>query len=425
MSGDSLALIELTAAQQVRCLCVLLVLQAVVSYRSVPAILHLFHRHTSLTLVWQPHFTSVINWVLRLGLGLLNQVKPLAVPWVAIIDHSIDIGTKKALVVLRVSLDKWSGALQRCDGECIGLHVSETVNGERIRDALTPVFKQAGCPVGIIKDGDATLNKGVRLWQQQQTAPVEIIEDISHVVANALKKQYQASDSYQAFVSWSSQVAKKLRQTTDAFLMPPKLRKKGRFMSMGHLAKWGRKVSESLDQLRVDAGTRLAGILSGIEPHLPFIQDFAETTHGVSALMQLLKHQGLNTETVNRCQQIVGKLPHLPLQTTLNDWLDKHQRIQRRLGVDALPVSSDVIESLFGSFKHMMNRNPQADMNRSVLLIPALCGSAHLDEASIKTLLANTPHKLLQTWEQENIPYTLRKKRQEIWPSKKPKSRQT
>ena len=181
---------------------------------------------------------------------------------------------------------------------------------------------------------------------------------------------------------------------------------------------------ESIRSTGVEAGTRLAWVLAGIEPHLSFIQDFAETAHGVSGLMQLLKHQGLNTETVNGCQQIVGKLPHPQLQATLNDWLDKHQRIQRRLGVDALPVSSDVIESLFGSFKHIMNRNPQADMNRSVLLIPALCSSAHLDEAQITTLFANTPHTLLQEWEQENIPYTLRKRRQEIWLPKKPKCRE-
>ena len=215
----------------------LLTLQAVVSYRSIPAILHLFNSHTPLSLVWQPHFTSVINWVLRLGLGLLTQVKPLNTPWVAIIDHSIDIGTKKALVVLRVPLDKLSGALQRRDCECIGLQVDETVNGETVCQALTPVFKQAGCPAAIIKDGDATLNKVIRLWRQQQAVPVAVIDDISHVVANALKKQYSDSESYQTFVSRSSQVAKKLRQTSDAFLMPPKLRKKGRFMSISHLAK--------------------------------------------------------------------------------------------------------------------------------------------------------------------------------------------
>jgi len=41
-------------------------------------------------------------------LGLLKQVKPTQHDWAAIIDHSIDIGTKKALVVLRVPLDALS-----------------------------------------------------------------------------------------------------------------------------------------------------------------------------------------------------------------------------------------------------------------------------------------------------------------------------
>lgn len=56
-------------AQQVRTLCIMLVLQAVVSYRSVPRILNLFNTRTGLTNGWIPHFTSVINWTLRLGLA--------------------------------------------------------------------------------------------------------------------------------------------------------------------------------------------------------------------------------------------------------------------------------------------------------------------------------------------------------------------
>lgn len=412
-------------ANDVRSLCTLLVLQAVVSYRSVPVILHLFQHHTPREWYWLPHFTSVINWVLRLGLGLLNQVTPLDVPWVAIIDHSIDIGTKKALVVLRVPLHKLSGALQRSDCECIGLDVAETVNGETIRDALTLIFQQAGCPVGIIKDGDATLNKGIRLWRVQQPSPVETIDDISHVVANALKKHYEGSEAYQDFVSWSSKVAKKLRQTTYAFLMPPKLRKKGRFMSIGQLAKWGYKLSERLGQLKADAGTRFIKTLAGIEPHLPFIKGFAETTGCLSDVMKQLKCKGLNAETVTTCQHKISTLTDDRMRLTLDGWLDKHQAIQQRLGIASLPVSSDVIESLFGSFKHIMSRNPKADMNRSVLLIPALCGAAHLNQQTITALLADTPHKLLQEWERTNIPYTIWKKRQKVFKLEKPKNGET
>ena len=48
---------------------------------------------------WVPHFTSVINWTLRLGLGLINQVKTIDSAWLAIIDYSIDIGHSMAIAL--------------------------------------------------------------------------------------------------------------------------------------------------------------------------------------------------------------------------------------------------------------------------------------------------------------------------------------
>jgi len=97
--------IHLSETQQVRSLCILLAINAVVSYRSIPRILELFKLTVPFESNWTPNFTSVINWTLRLGLGLLKQVKTISEPWVAIIDHSIDIGTKKVLVVLRVPVE--------------------------------------------------------------------------------------------------------------------------------------------------------------------------------------------------------------------------------------------------------------------------------------------------------------------------------
>jgi endonuclease YncB( thermonuclease family) len=49
-------------------------------------------------------------------------------------------------------------------------------------------------------------------------------------------------------------------------------------------------------------------------------------------------------------------------------------------------------------------------MNRTMLLIPALRGS--LDEIAITQALNQARHRDLNMWEQENIPYTVRKKRQ-------------
>ena len=71
----------------------------------MPRILDLLRELEQVSLRWVPHFTSVINWTVRFGLARLSQVGQMSQPWLAIIDHSIDIGVKKALVVLRVPID--------------------------------------------------------------------------------------------------------------------------------------------------------------------------------------------------------------------------------------------------------------------------------------------------------------------------------
>jgi hypothetical protein len=86
-----------------------------------------------------------------------------------------------------------------------------------------------------------------------------------------------------------------------------------------------------------------------------------------------------------------------------------------------LIVSSDIIESLFGKFKYAIERSPQADMNRTILLIPALCGNINAD---ITAQALNQASCLdLKMWEKENIPYTIRKRRQAFFNQEKnPKS---
>jgi len=410
-------LVDLAEARQVRTLCVSLVLQAVVSFRSVPRILALFRAEALLGIDWVPHFTSVINWTLRVGLGLLRQVAPIDPPWVAIIDHSIDIGTKKALVVLRVplaALSQRGSAIQLGDCECVGLTIAETVNGETVARQLEAIFQRSGTPAAITKDCDATLHKGVRLWMERAHVSVPVIEDIGHVLAAALKAQFEPTSDYQRFTSLAAKAAKALRQTELAFLIPPKLRSKGRFLSIGKLARWGEKM---LGVLAVKGRARKGSPLAKLRAALPgfltlraFVATFAATAVTVSQVMEILKHKGLDHSTYEQCCQLAEQLPaNSIVKHRLRAWLSRHIDIQRQLSLP-LVVSSDIIESLFGNFKHILERSPQADMNRTVLLIPALCG--HPDAATLSNALVHARQGDLATWEQKHIPYTMRKKRQ-------------
>ena len=413
--------IDITQAQQIRVLSVLLVLEAVVSYRSVPRILELFNLKTPLELPWIPHFTSVINWSLRVGLGLLRQVYPTCEPWIAIIDYSIDIGTKKALVVLRVktqTLLQRGGAIQLQDCECIGVKVCETVNHETVCKDLEEIFAISGAPSAIVKDCDYTLAKGVRHWSAKQEKPVPVIDDIGHSMANALKVQFEKTPAYKAFTALVSHGAKCLRQTEFAFLIPPKLRTKGRFQSISKLGKWGEKM---LDVFAVKGCAKKGSALDKLRTVFPhflqmkgFIEPFALTTTIVAEVMEILKNKGLNKATYRQCYELSKTLPrNSKVKNRLQAWLKKHLKIQAELTELPLLVSSDIIESLFGNYKHIIERSPQADMNRSVLLIPALCGGRK--GAIIDRALNEASQVDLERWENENIPYTIRKKRQKFF----------
>jgi len=371
-----------------------------------------------LKLGWIPHFTSVINWTLRLGLGMLKQVKSIDQPWLAILDHSIDIGTKKAFVVLRVTMDallKKGKAIELSDCECIGLKISETVNGASISLELDEIFKQAGNPTAIIKDCDYTLGKGVRLYAEKQKFPVPVIEDIGHVVATALKNEFKDSKGYKEFTELTSKGASRLRQTNLAYLTPPKLRTKGRFQSISKLGLWGDKMLQILAiKGAAKKGSMLAKLrhaLPGFGRLKPFILSFAKTAKITSNIMEILKNEGLSQASYEQCQQFSKQLPRRSkVRKRLQTWLEQHISLQKQITSHPLLVSSDIIESLFGKFKHVIERSSHADMNRTALLIPALCGE--MEKTKVEDAFMEVSHKDLKSWEEENIPYTMRKKRQ-------------
>jgi len=83
-------------------------------------------------------------------------------------------------------------------------------------------------------------------------------------------------------------------------------------------------------------------------------------------MMKQLKTQGLNNRTFDDSKRLLNQLPdESSVKTRLLQWLEQTYDISKQLS-SSLPVSRDVIESLFGLFKYLVGRNPQADMNRSV-----------------------------------------------------------
>jgi hypothetical protein len=115
-------------------------------------------------LSWLPHFTTGIEWAFRVGLYCLQKVQyPLDAKWVCIADFTIQIGSKKALIVLRVPLSilRQGKALTLTQVEVIGLSLSQTWNGELVNTYLLSLFKRCGWPAHVVSDCGSDIKKGI------------------------------------------------------------------------------------------------------------------------------------------------------------------------------------------------------------------------------------------------------------------------
>lgn len=401
-------------------ICLILYIIGIVSFRAVPRILSVLNQLGIIQISRVPHFTSIINWTVRAGIGLLQNVEDVCYPWLALIDCSIDIGTRKALVVLRIPLNvlhQKQGGIGLEDCECIGIKISNEWNGETVKAALKEIFADLMPPAGIIKDNGTDLKKGAALLIEEiDKNQVVVIEDIGHAAANALKDEFADKSWFKKFLEIIRKGGSRIRQTNLANLCPPKLRTKGRFQGITSVAKWAVRILHIIGgQGRVKSDSkegRLRKAFVGLCGLRPALEKFILTCDIVSDLLKMLKTKGLNLKTYCRGKSLLEKLPQRSrVRIRLLDWMDSHIYIYCRLGLNetGLPVSSDGIESLFGKFKNVIQRCPQSELNRLVYVIPLICGKHQPEQ--IRNLLCEVSHTDMMKHLEKNVPETLRQMR--------------
>jgi len=102
---------------------------------------------------------------------------------------------------------------------------------------LKRLIATVGCPAAYLKDAGSALHKAIGLLEEQGLAS-PCIDDISHAVANMLKRRYQAHPKFATFVAACGRVSAKLKHTLLACLAPPMVQTKARFMNVHRLVTW-------------------------------------------------------------------------------------------------------------------------------------------------------------------------------------------
>jgi hypothetical protein len=363
-----------------------------------------------------PHPSSVVNWVARAGLGRLMSVGRVAFPWVAIIDSSISYGKAKMLVILRVPLAHFAlgkGAVGLADVECVGLSVRESWSGEDVKEQLLRTFDVAGLPAAIVKDQGADIKRGVDLLRREQKGIV-VIRDVGHVFALLLKREYEKNPVFVRFLKLIDSARARLCHSDLAALRPPKIRAKGRFQGISRVVDWATRMAELLSGSGRPTKGSLRERLSRAMPKLCamrfFFTRFSRDCTALNAVMELLKTQGLNQETYKAAVALLEPLPaRSRMKGAARAWLDETLRTHCRLGIGQTPlvVSSDVIESLYGIEKMILERSPAPEFGTLSLATPLFCGN--LTEHVVREAMERCPHDRLTEWKSANLAHTKRR----------------
>ena len=131
----------------------------------------------------EPAHTTVQNFILRIGLYLLQQAQRSAEDWIWIVDNTITIGTLKCFVVLGIRQSDYlqlNQPLTHHDLEPLALIPVEQSNGAIVHGQFQELTVACGVPRAILSDRGSDLKKGVELLQREHSEVVAL-DDIVHL----------------------------------------------------------------------------------------------------------------------------------------------------------------------------------------------------------------------------------------------------
>jgi hypothetical protein len=145
-----------------------LVLSAAVSLRGTKRVFEIVG--DTLCLPWTcPSWSTGRLWLLRVGYYKLTRPKEQADDWVWIVDHSVQLGLEKGLVILGVRLSELpppERCLEHKDVEPIALFPVKKSNGDVVYQQLEETIEQTGVPREIVGDKGSDLQAGIRKFCQ-------------------------------------------------------------------------------------------------------------------------------------------------------------------------------------------------------------------------------------------------------------------
>ena len=366
-----------------------------------------------------PSHTAIQNWILQYGLSQLKRPIPRRKDWIYILDHTIEFGHQKCLVILGTTLEqlrKTNGSITHEQLRALTIDISQKSNSQRVTDTLNTLIHKTGIPAQIVSDSGSDLKKAVENICDRYPR-IRFTYDITHKCALLLKHALQRDILWRRFQEHYSYTKRRCVHSRFAFLSPMKLQDKSRWMNLNTCVDWARKITafrenmpHNIQALHLEK-KRFAASFREV---FGWVEGFAEPLHRWSSMLQVIsiardevKSKGLEADTVKRFRDRVGTLRDRAGTTAaadeivnqLIDFLTEETLTitagQKYLG------TSDAIESVFARYKNFSARTPMKGVGKTVLTIPAFLSD--ITPQRVHEALKSCPQKKTARWLNRNV----------------------
>ncbi len=377
----------------------------------------------------EPAHTTVQNFILRIGLYLLQQAQKWANDWIWIVDHTIAIGTLKCFVVLGIRQSDYlqlNRPLAHHDLEPLALIPVEQSNGAIVHGQFQELTAACGVPRAILSDRGSDLKKGVELLHQEHSEVVAL-DDIVHLASRLIEKILKEDDRWEAYRKASCQCANAVRQSKLAHLKPPRPKTKARYMNIDREARWGVRALHVLDRVRggnLNERQQERLPLPMVEQRFGWLDDYREEIElwqELSSIGQrscrVIRGHGYGRETIEVLQLELGTAKHSRSRDLSDKIIAQVEPLCEAATIyGKLPGSSEVIESLIGKGKRLLGFSSGNSLTRQVLAMAT--STAELTPKLVRAALSSCRMKHLIRWSKDNLtPSIQQRRREDLTPS--------
>lgn len=355
-------------------------MDAACSLRSASAVMQLLKR------LWPALSRSPVAntgqlWLLRVGLFELTRPKEAADDWLWIIDHTVQIGTVKCLLIVGCRLSAWQKnkrPLEHRDLQVLALEPVEKSDGVTVCRQLEATCRKMGCaPRALLSDEGTDLLSGYRDFSKLHPETA-ICLDIAHQAAKLLKQELQADDRWAAFLGAAGTAKQRLAQTPLAPLLPPAPRSKARYMNLDELVTWGDRALRFLDDPRplgawtVDRAV-LQEKLGWLSSYRDALAEWKSVMNVIAAACHYVRGHGYGAGAGADLQQELAQRATAPMSQRLAARLVEFTALQSAAAHpgERLIGSSECLESLIGKGKRLEGQQSRSGFTKMILAMAA------------------------------------------------------